>query len=429
MALAARPSRRRAGSQRWLVVPFVVTIVVFLLDASMHARSPQPERTLAAQTWIDQVLPDIAQSSEQGQQLINLRTAGLGMSATTITGQLNSIAAQTRSTYQAVTKITPSASVASAAGMLDAALLSRQEAASAFAGAVSSALEGTPATKAVTGITTAVADMQVGDQAYRLFVKSLPSLGVTLPASVWLTDPSPFQPSIATVYLQTLQSATSLAPDHNVAVEAISTDPGPVSADGSTQVLLPATTISVQVDVADIGNQPERNVTVQATVTPAATGASQTVKSVLNLTSGQASAVTLSGLRPQVGLPVTLTVQALPASGVTGGTTDNTRTITIELPGKTPPTSSTTSTTVPVTTLATLPSSGTTTASVTTPLTTTPASTGTTTGTTTPVRTTAPPTTVTRTTVATTVVTTAPTTSPTTTPATTKAPTSSPSTS
>ncbi len=43
-----RPGRPKAamGSQRWLVVPFVLTLAVLLVDASMHARSTKPEATL-----------------------------------------------------------------------------------------------------------------------------------------------------------------------------------------------------------------------------------------------------------------------------------------------------------------------------------------------------------------------------------------------
>ncbi|MGH9105263.1 MAG: hypothetical protein ACRDZX_05385, partial [Acidimicrobiales bacterium] len=69
MAMPPRSLRRRGGSPRWLAVPLVLTILVLLVDASMHARSPKPQATLNGQAWVDKVLPDIAASTAQGREV------------------------------------------------------------------------------------------------------------------------------------------------------------------------------------------------------------------------------------------------------------------------------------------------------------------------------------------------------------------------
>jgi len=52
MALAGRSSRRGAGA-RWLAIGIVVTLLVLLIDASLHSRSQSPGQQLAAGTWVD----------------------------------------------------------------------------------------------------------------------------------------------------------------------------------------------------------------------------------------------------------------------------------------------------------------------------------------------------------------------------------------
>ena len=67
-----RPLRRRGGSQRWLLIPFVLTMLVLLVDASMHARSSGPETTMDNQAWVDTVLPYIAESTVQGREIAQI---------------------------------------------------------------------------------------------------------------------------------------------------------------------------------------------------------------------------------------------------------------------------------------------------------------------------------------------------------------------
>jgi hypothetical protein len=339
MALAGRPSRRRGTSQRWLVVPFVVTIAVFLVDASMRARSPQPQRILTEQAWIDRVLPSITQSSAEGLRIVQLRasspTPTRGGSAPLVAGY-KSVAKDAANTARAVADEVPSKAMAKAAAFLDASLSARSDGAAALASGVSAAVSGGSLSSAAASLSTAASDFAVGDRAYVLFTTALPRLGLRMPESRWLVDPAPYQQPEAGVYLQSLRSAASPTPLHQIAVDAISTTPGAISMAGNTEVLLPGSSVVVNAVVADVGNQPEANVGVTATISPASSAPTQSVQTTVNLVAGQSMAVTLPALAPPPGLPVTLTVVVQPAGQAPGGN-GNSRSITIELPGTSQP--------------------------------------------------------------------------------------------
>jgi hypothetical protein len=67
--------------------------------------------------------------------------------------------------------------------------------------------------------------------------------------------------------------------------------------------------LNLQIVVANTGNQPEKNLTVSATVAPSYFGPTQMVRNFVNLAPGQRQTVDLGGLRAQPGQPTTLTVK------------------------------------------------------------------------------------------------------------------------
>ena len=158
-----RSSRRRGGSQRWLIVPFVLTILVLLVDASMHARSPQPQVTMTSQAWVDRVLPDIGKSSAQGLEIAQISSDKLTATAAVVSKQLSSIASAAASTYRAVRTAAPPGEVAPAAGLLQACLAARRDGSEQMALAVEHLLGGSDEPEAVTQMTTAVSDFEVSD--------------------------------------------------------------------------------------------------------------------------------------------------------------------------------------------------------------------------------------------------------------------------
>ncbi|MBV9661454.1 MAG: hypothetical protein JO337_09875 [Acidimicrobiales bacterium] len=160
-------------------------------------------------------------------------------------------------------------------------------------------------------------------------------------ASAWASDPAPYQAPQAQVFLTSLQNSTVTTPVHQVKIYSVSTTPAPVSNQNSVEVLPDATAMTITVVVADTGNQPENNLTVNAVISPATSGASS-VRDFVNLKPGQAyTIVGLGPLNPPLGAPVTLTVDVTGSDGTTLATSP----ITFQMPAPPPPTTTTTTTT------------------------------------------------------------------------------------
>lgn len=332
MALVGRTPRRRSA-RWWLAIGIVLTLLVLLVDASIKSRSPGPVRTLAGQTWLDRALPIIAQSTEQGVEINQVRESGLSMTAAAITAELGQATSGARSTLSAAEALQPPANVATANGALVVCLQTRAQAAANLVAAMTQTLagpSGSNATVSVPAIQTAGQEFQVADQAYQLFVQDMPPLGVKLPASAWYNPGGYAQPGLSN-YLESLRAVTNATPDADVAVDAVTTNPPAVSASGSVEVLPPASLVGVEVTVANVGNQAESSLPVTATLSPSAPGYVAGVRDLVSLNPGQDLTLTLGSLRPPTNVPVTLTVTIGPAPGETN-TADNTKVVTFQMP-------------------------------------------------------------------------------------------------
>lgn len=305
-----RSARHRGGSQRWLIIPFVITILVLLVDASMHARSQQPEATLNSQAWVDKVLPDIAQSSAQGLEIAQVSTNRLTVGGRTVARELSNIATEAEATYKAARAAPAPAQVAPAAGLLEACLLARQQGAAQMASAVQGLVRGDLGPPAVAQMTAAVADFEVSDSAYQLFSKDMPKLGVRMPPSKWAPSGGQYRPSALTAFSQRLLADVAKSPPQVVYIDAVSTVPGALSTQGGVEVLSPTSTVSVTVVVANRGQSDEDGVLVMAGIKPAVGAPEQKMSETVGLSPGQAEAVTLTGLRVRLSTPTLLTVTA-----------------------------------------------------------------------------------------------------------------------
>lgn len=334
MALAGRSTRRGAGA-RWLITGVVITLLVLLIDASLHSRSPVPGQQLAAGAWVDRVLPVITESNTESARLQQLWSGALTMKASAVSSEIDQLASGTAGAYKTVVSLRPPSQLAGAAGLLEACLLARSQAVSSLQGSFEQALSQPTSTGAsVASIQTAGNDLQVSDQAYRLFVSTLPHIGVGMPPSAWLGDPGPYQPASAQVFLASLHNAGSSTPVHQVTIYAVNTTPSPVSDQGGIQILPDAKAITVTIVVADTGNQRESNLTVTASISPASGPSS--AKDFVNLTPGQAHTIlNLGPLYPPQGTPVTLTVTVAPSAG--SQTPPTTKTINFSMPAPPPP--------------------------------------------------------------------------------------------
>lgn len=252
MAMPPRSQKGRGGSQRWLVVPFVLTLAVVLVDVSMHACSTRPEATLDSQAWVDKVLPAIAQSSAQGNELAQVSSGTIASGGSTaVASEVTNIAAATASTYKSVVSDVAPSGDAPAAGLLQACLAARQEGAAQMASAVQHVLGGDRPSSAVTQMMAAVSDFKVGDSAYQLFAKDAPKLGVTMPPSAWTAYAGAYEPTELSSFVTRLLAGVTRSEPHKLHIDAITTSPPALSVQGNLQVLSPATTVSVTAVVAD----------------------------------------------------------------------------------------------------------------------------------------------------------------------------------
>jgi hypothetical protein len=319
----------------------VITLLVLLIDAALKSRSPGPGQEMAAGAWVDRVLPVLATSTAEGQQLAAMWSTGLQSPASTLSADLDQITAGSTQAYQQVAALHPPVNLAGAAGLLEACLLSRSQAATTLRAALGPILTGGAATTAatsgpnsvVTAIQTAGSDIEIGDRAYQLFLRTLPKLGVPIPASVWATNPTPYQPDAAQVFLTSLQNSMRTTPVHQLEIYAVTLTPPPVALRNGIQILPDASTMAVTVVVADVGNQPEKDVTVTAAIAPG--GASSSVRDFVDLPAAQARTIQQMGpLTPPQGVPVTMTITATPNGGPP--TALGTRTLTFMMPGSAP---------------------------------------------------------------------------------------------
>jgi hypothetical protein len=397
MTLAGRSARRGQAGIRWLVIGVVITLLVLLVDASYNSRSPGPAEQLSEGAWVDRALPIVATSNEEGQAVSSLWTNGLTMPGATISGVINQVAAGSAEAYKQVAALHAPSALAGPAGLLQASLLARSRAAAqlqvAFSQTLGAAAQetSTPADNAATSpgtttststsststttttvpangatttlgsssttsvpsgppaisdaviqaVETAANDMQIGDQAYQLFLASMPSnIGVKMPNSVWLTNPAQYQPQATRVFLDSLQSTLQTQPVHQVEIYSVTTSPAPVARSGDVLVLPDEVEISVTLVLANTGNQEETGLTVTASLSAAGPGP-QSAQDLVNLAPGQAqSVVGLGPVAPPQGYPVTLTITVAPPAG--SPMSPVTQSLTVEMPSPVATTSTTT---------------------------------------------------------------------------------------
>ncbi len=337
----------------------MLTLLVLLIDASVKSRSPAPVRSLAGQAWYDRVQPLIQQSTVSGHELDALRTGSKAITASVLQSDLQDLVTSTRTTLASYQKLRAPASLESSAGLLETALLVRSQASASLAAAVRQQLARSATaslTAATTTLTRSAEQLQVADEAYRLFAGALPSwLGVRAPASVWVASSALYDASGLQVWLTALRSRISLAPVHRVAIVAVSTDPAPIGRRGSVEVLTPSNELVVTVVVGDTGNQTESDLTVSAALSRSTGVAS--VRSFVSLGPGGAHAITFDPLGIPIGVDVVLTVTITPAAGST--TPAQVSRISLLMPSSTSGTTTTT-TTVPGSSSSTTVAGGTT---------------------------------------------------------------------
>jgi hypothetical protein len=347
MALVSR-TVRRSSARRWVILGVVATVIVLLIDVAISDRSRGPGRQLADQSWLDEAEPLITQSTQDGQAIVAIRTEALKLPGLVIASRLNQVAASTDQTLSKLRRLIAPTELATSASMLLATMAVRSVTAHDLAKAMTAALADRPVTlpsptpsatgqpttvteSALAALTQVGHDISLGDRSYQLFEQYLPADVATNPRplpSIWLTDPAAYQPAQLRLFVAGLQSAASLTPVHSVGVLVVTTNPAPLSLSGP-QEMLPAThSLSLQVVVANTGNQDERDLTVSATISPARYSPTQMARGFVNLAPGASQTVQLGGFVPRTNVPFTLSVGITAVKGQTD-VSNNTRTLSL----------------------------------------------------------------------------------------------------
>jgi len=313
-----------------LVLGVLATAVVLLVNAALSARSSAPARELAEQSYIDQVLSAVEDSTAQGRAVDTLRNQALHVSITTTFQRLGELVASAQRVLEAVQRIQPPSSMQTPHDLLEATLALRADGLRAFRDALASESSGRSNDSSVGALGDVGQDFQAADRAYRLLTKAAAPAGATLPSSEWVSDQTIYSQAGLEAFLTSLRSATSLTPIHDVAVVLVMTDPAPVSLNGVTETLPAASVLNIQAVIANDGNQVERNLLVAAVITPSADGPSAQVRNFVDLSPGQKRTVSLGGLHMKPGQLTVLTVSVQSTAGQAGNA-NNTRTLTIEM--------------------------------------------------------------------------------------------------
>lgn len=332
----ARPSRRRR--RPWLFFALLVTVLVLVVNAALSARSPGPVRQQAEQSYLDQVLPGVQQSTQQGLDVSNLLGQALTLSPTTLANHLNEDFSQAQQTLAAVEKVNPPNAMKTPQSLLVSALDLRASGTKALGQAITTALSNQPQVSAINALASAGLDLEASDRTYALFQQAVPASGGIVPKSVWVADTSTYTPPMLSVFVNSLRAHTSLTPVVAVAVVAVTTDPAPVNLLNGVQILPVARTLSLQVVVANTGNQQEPNLTVMASIAPSQNGPTQSVRNFIGLSPGESKTVGLGPLRMIPGQATTLTATVTPSVSTTATTVggqsaipDNSQVITLEM--------------------------------------------------------------------------------------------------
>ncbi|HEX3425194.1 MAG TPA: hypothetical protein VHT30_03625 [Acidimicrobiales bacterium] len=331
MALGTRPARStRRGGRPWLFFALLATVLILVVNAAMSARSPGPARQQAQQSYLDLALPAIQQSSQQGLDVNDVLTQALNLSPATVANHLHEDLTQAQQTLAAVEKLNPPADMKTAQDLLVSVLDLRASGTKALSQALSSVLDTQNPEAGVGALANVGLDFEAADRAYGLFRSALPAQGTPIPNSVWVTNTANFGTDMLSVFVNSLRAHASQIPVNSVAVVAVTTNPAPVNLVNGVQILPFQHSLSLQVVVANTGNQAESNLTVTASIAPSANGPTQSVRNFVDLAPGETRTVGLGPLRPLDNQATTLTASIQVVAGETD-VTDNSKVLNIEM--------------------------------------------------------------------------------------------------
>lgn len=313
MPLAGRRRRRR---RLWVLLGAFLSLVVLATYSVATSSSSEPGRRLEELAYVDAVRPLIEQSNQQGDDLTDVRDSVAQLGRAAAGRRLTRIHRQTADVLKGVQAAKPPASLVTAHGLLTTTMFVREQAADAISKGLQQALSSGSFDAPIQALSDAGEDLTTADRTYALFRRAVVGNGrpeSSVPPSQWVDDAAAWEPTSLGALVSTLRSSASLVPVHDVSVLLATTDPTPVATDGDSDVLPPAKSLRLEVVVANVGNETERNVAVVASL-QGPSGAPDTARDFVTLEPGQRRTVTLGGLVPISGALSTLTVRIGPVA-------------------------------------------------------------------------------------------------------------------
>jgi hypothetical protein len=309
----------------------MVTAIVLLVDLVVSTRSDKPSRRVAALGYLDQVRAQIEQSNRQGADVNDVRSQAAKLGRAGITRQLDRVSRDAMRTLNAAKAADAPAGLQDARSLLVTTLWLRARGTGQMKAALDAALGNQPPQAAINKMADVGADLTAADRTYEGFITALNTQDnvardASLPASRWIAEPVTWQAAELAAFVRSLRSAGNLAPIHDVTVVLVTTDPAAVRKEGDRSVLPLTGKIRVQAIVANVGNERERGLKVEVTLVPGGETASK--RDFVDLSPGQRTTVTLSGLVPLADQPAVLTVR-IDAPGGEATPEDNVMTIPI----------------------------------------------------------------------------------------------------
>ncbi|NOY56772.1 MAG: hypothetical protein GXP34_12405 [Actinobacteria bacterium] len=169
-------------------------------------------------------------------------------------------------------KMSEPASTAAAAAALDLALISWEDGLRSFTPGLFAVVDRPKAEASVEELSTALAELQVGDLAYERFLDAVEELGTKIDLPVEFPAVA-FLPAKlgalrhATGIMAVVENAQGMALRRDLEISAVKLEPQEVGTDDNGDLILPATeSLLVRASVGNLGNEKEKDVRVSVTL-------------------------------------------------------------------------------------------------------------------------------------------------------------------
>jgi hypothetical protein len=257
-----------------------VVVVLAVSAVAQIGRASGPYRRTVDRGYAALAVPLVADSNASGNSLASFLHQARALGRIAFFFDLDVLAADTAATRRRFDAITPPDPVSSAgcAGAIAGRAVAVASLQASLEGVVGGrtgldAVDQGAATAAMTSAGSALRSADASWAACRRALRGAPG-SPRLPASVWVRDPSVYEPGAVAKLVGQVAGSSSLAPVHALAVVAVVTEPSAVVS-AQTLVVPATTTITAHVVLANRGNVDENGVEVGgvATVQGAVQGA------------------------------------------------------------------------------------------------------------------------------------------------------------